>query len=207
MPGLDRWQATWDRLQVPAPPATVFEQLIARHAEPHRKYHTVRHLDECFEKWRELEAEASHPGEIELALWFHDAIYDVRAKDNEARSADWARTVARDAGIEAVAAERVHALILCTVHEAIPSGDDQRILVDVDLSILAAPAERFDEYERQIRAEYAWVPEDVFRTRRRDILAQFLARARIFSTKTFFGRYEARARENLERSIARLSSA
>lgn len=150
MPGFDRWQATWDRLHAPAPPATVFEQLIACYSEPHRAYHTVQHLEECLEKLKELEDQAMHLGEVELGLWFHDAIYDVRATDNEARSADWARTVARDAGIEALAAERVHA-----VHDAVPSGDDQRILV--------------------------------------------------FSTETFFGRYEAATRRNLERSIAKLS--
>jgi predicted metal-dependent HD superfamily phosphohydrolase len=204
MPGIDRWQATWGRLQVPVPPATAYQELIARYSEPHRSYHTVRHLDECFEKLGEIEDEAARLGEIEVALWFHDAIYDVRAKDNEAKSADWARAVAVSAGIEPAAAGRIHSLVLCTVHDAVPSGDDERILVDVDLSILGAPAERFDEYERQIRAEYSWVPEGAFRGKRREILAQFLARPRIYSTRTFIDRYERRARENLDRSIARL---
>jgi predicted metal-dependent HD superfamily phosphohydrolase len=165
----------------------------------------VHHLDECFEKLRELEAEAVHAGEIEVALWFHDAIYDVRRSDNEAKSADWARTVATEAGVAGEAAERIHGLVMCTMHDAVPAGEDQRIVVDVDLSILGAPQERFDEYEAQIREEYAWVPEETFRARRRDVLAQFLARPSVFSTRTFLDRYETRARRNLGRSIRKLS--
>lgn len=205
MPGFERWQTTWRRLQVPAPPATGFDQLIACYSEPHRAYHTVQHLEECFERLKELEDHAQRLGEVELALWFHDAVYDVKRSDNEAKSADWARSVALEAGIAPPAAQRIHSLVLVTVHEAVPTDVDQQIVVDVDLSILGAPSERFEEYERQIRTEYAWVPEDVFRARRREILAQFLARPRIFSTKTFLERYEARARENLARSLAALN--
>ena len=205
MPGFERWQKSWDRLGAPAPGILLYEQLIARYSEPHRAYHNVQHLEECFEKLNELEDHAQHLGEVELALWFHDAVYDVKRSDNEAKSADWARSVALEAGVAPPAAQRIHSLVLVTAHEAIPSDVDQRIVVDVDLSILAAPSERFEEYERQIRAEYAWVPEDVFRARRREILAQFLARPRIFSTKTFLARHEPRARENLARSLAALN--
>jgi predicted metal-dependent HD superfamily phosphohydrolase len=204
MPGFERWRRTWERLQASPPRASLFEELLACYCEPHRAYHTLRHLDECFEKLTEIEGEADRVGEIELALWFHDAIYDVRRGDNEAKSAEWARTVAIGAGVEREAGERIHRLVMCTVHDAVPSGTDQRILVDVDLSILGAPAERFDEYETQIRAEYAWVPEEVFRVKRREVLAGFLVRPRIFATEAFFDRYETRARQNLAGSIARL---
>jgi len=205
VPGFDRWKTTWDRLRAPAPPATLFEELIARYSEPHRRYHTVRHLDECFEKLEELEAEAERLGEIELALWFHDAIYDVRRHDNEAKSADWARAVAIEAGVAGSAADRIHALVMSTAHDAVPSRQDERILVDVDLSILGAPPQRFDEYERQIREEYSWVPEEPFRAKRREILERFLARPQIFATRTFVERYEALARANLARSVHALA--
>lgn len=205
MPGFERWQKSWDRLGAPAPGILLYEQLIARYSEPHRAYHTVQHLEECFRKLTELEDHAQHLGEVELALWFHDAVYDVKRTDNEAKSAHWARAVALQAGVAKPAAQRIHSLVLVTAHEAIASDVDQQIVVDVDLSILGAPSERFEEYERQIRTEYAWVPEDLFRERRCEILAQFLARPKIFSTKTFLERYEARARENLARSLAALN--
>ena len=204
MPAFERWRETWRRLRAIPPGVEVFDELIARYSEPHRAYHTLQHLDECFDKLRELERDAAHLGEIEVALWFHDAIYEVRQKDNEARSADWALAVAIAAGVAADAAKRIHALVMCTVHDAVPSEEDQRILVDVDLSILGADEPRFQEYERQIRQEYAWVPEDVFRARRGQVLAQFLARPSIFSTTAFRERYEGRARSNLERSLRAL---
>jgi predicted metal-dependent HD superfamily phosphohydrolase len=72
----------------------------------------------------------------------------------------------------------VHALVMATGHDAVPQGRDQEVLVDIDLSILGATPARFDEYEQQVRAEYAWVPEFLFRRKRRAILGQFLARPR-----------------------------
>jgi predicted metal-dependent HD superfamily phosphohydrolase len=201
MPTPDDWRETWRRLGVAAADEAEFRDLIARYSEPHRKYHTIQHLDECFDKLRELRADAVHPEEIELALWFHDAIYDVRRQDNEARSAQLARSAIRAAGLPTAVADRVHAMVMSTRHDAAPSGTDERILVDVDLSILGAAPERFDEYERQVREEYRWVPGPVFRARRRSILQGFLDRPTIFNTQAFIDAYEAQARANIERSM------
>ena len=201
---MDQWQEVWARLGAAAADGSVFHRLIACYSEPHRKYHTLRHLDECFAKLQELRAEANHPEEIELALWFHDAVYDTRRQDNEARSAEWARATVRAANLPAVVAERIHNLVMATRHDATPGEADQKVLVDVDLSILGETPERFDEYESQIREEYSWVPSMVFRSKRRKILNSFLARASIFNTRKFVEAYEARARANLERAIKRL---
>jgi predicted metal-dependent HD superfamily phosphohydrolase len=194
----------WARLGIAQPDALVLDQLLARYSEPHRKYHTTRHLDECLAKFEELRTEAKHPEEVELALWFHDAVYDTKRHDNEAQSAEWARATAAAVNLPGDVAERIKKLVLVTRHDAVPQDPDEKILVDVDLSILGEKADRFDEYENQIRQEYAWVPALVFRAKRRDILRAFLARASIFSTRKFVEAYEAQARANLERSIKRL---
>jgi len=201
-----RWLETWRALGVADTPELrfVYEELIARYSEAHRFYHTVRHLNECFAQFRDLRPSAERAGEVELALWFHDAIYDVRRSDNEARSAEWARSSALAAGLGREAADRVRSLIMFTRHAAEPAGIDAQVLVDTDLSILGAAPARFDEYERQIRQEYGWVSEFVFRRKRRAILEEMLARPRIFSTALFYLRYEDAARSNLSRSIARL---
>ena len=206
MTSLARWLETWGALGVEAAPGLQpgYEALIARYAEPQRHYHTRQHLEECFVQLGELRHLADHPGEVELALWFHDAIYDTRREDNEARSADWAHSSVLAAGVGREAANRVRSLVLSTRHAAEPAGIDAEVLVDIDLSILAAPPARFGEYERQVRQEYQWVPEFLFRRRRKEILEEFLARPRIFSTALFKQRHEAAARSNLECSIARL---
>jgi predicted metal-dependent HD superfamily phosphohydrolase len=177
---------------------------MARYAEAHRHYHTAQHLEECFDALDAIRGEAERPGEVELALWFHDAIYDTRRHDNEHRSAEWAWSVAAEAGLDAKVGERVAALVMATRHDATPVGADACVLVDVDLSILAAEPLRFDEYERQVREEYRWVPEPVFRRERRKILRRLLARPALFNTTRMRESHERRARANLDRSLARL---
>ena len=206
MPLLIQWDATWSALGVARTAALrdIYDDLIARYSEPHRKYHTLRHLDECLATFADHRALAEHPAEVEVALWFHDAIYDTRSNRNEAESAALAVAVVRGAGMSTECAQRIEDLVMATRHDAIPSGADARILVDVDLSILAADPERFDEYERQVRAEYAWVPGYLFRKERRKILHGFLARPAIFSTLELRARHEAQARANLKRSLEAL---
>ena len=206
MPGFDRWTTTWRGIGAGGGDDRLYEDLIARYAEPQRFYHTLQHLDECFAKLDDGLAEAERPHEVELALWFHDAVYDVKCHDNEERSADWAQASAARAGVAPAAAARVHMLIMATKHDRTPATPDERLLVDVDLSILAAPVDRFDEYERQVRQEYSWVPEALFRSRRREILAGFLTRQHIYSTSHFRAACEAQARANLVRSIAALGT-
>jgi predicted metal-dependent HD superfamily phosphohydrolase len=204
MPNLERWQSTWTGLGVLPPAAGVHAALIARYAEPHRRYHTVQHLDECFSRLDDARAVAEHFHEIELALWFHDAVYDPRRPDNEAQSAALARAEGVGAGVPASVLARVDSLILATRHDASPATPDATLLVDVDLAILGAPVDRFDEYEQQVRAEYAWVPGLIFRRKRREILEGFLSRPRVYGTEAFHAKFEDAARANLSRSIRAL---
>ena len=198
------WKDIWQNLGVGQVDPGLLPELLGRYAEPHRKYHTLQHLDACFAHFEAVRHEAVHPAEVELALWFHDAVYEVRDARNEQRSADWARDDLLAAGVSQDVAQRVHALVMATCHNVLPRTPDQEILLDVDLAILGAPAPRFDAYEAQVRAEYASVPEPDFRSGRRRILEQFLARERIFHTVHFNSRYEAQARANLRRSIDQL---
>lgn len=198
-----RWDATWKALGVAAPQGAR-EDVWQRYCERHRNYHTLVHLQECFERFDELSHFAVHPTEIELALWYHDAVYDVTRHDNEEQSAGLARRVLVQAGVEAGVADRVSGLIMATRHAAQPVGVDAQILNDVDLSILAAAPIRFNEYERQIRQEYRDVPKGLFTQKRREVLQAFLERPSIYSTTAFQVRYEAAARANLRESIEHL---
>lgn len=205
LPSPARWRATWRALGAGSSDAPLYDELIARHQAPARHYHTTQHLAEMFELWAGLTSLAPHPEEVEIAIWFHDAVYEPTASDNEARSARWARTALEAAGCRPDAARRVHDLVLATRHDAEPADDDARVLVDLDLAILGAPPDRFDEYEHQVRAEYAMVPVGAYRQGRRAILATFLARERIYRTPPMFKAREQRARMNLARSIEALS--
>jgi predicted metal-dependent HD superfamily phosphohydrolase len=209
MSDIGQWVEAWRELGAAVSPALrrLHSDLRARYAEPHRHYHTHQHLAECFEKVQDIIALARHPAEVKLGLWFHDAIYDTRRHDNEERSATWARSAARELGASAESAQRIYDLIMFTRHAVEPLSIDAQVLVDADLSILGAHAARFDEYETQVRREYAWVPDATFGSMRAKILNEFLGRPNIFSTALFRERYEGQARRNLRRSLEQLGGA
>jgi predicted metal-dependent HD superfamily phosphohydrolase len=200
-----RWLELWQRLGAPrhadSALADAFAALTERYAEAQRHYHTAQHIAECLAHFDTARSLCEHEAEVELALWFHDAIYEPRAKDNEAQSAAWALRVMSDAGLDNASCNRVHALIMKTCHEALPGTADEQVLVDIDLAILGADEARFDEYEKQVRAEYGWVPDFLFRRTRKKILEAFLARPALYSTPHFKHQLEKKARENLTRSI------
>jgi predicted metal-dependent HD superfamily phosphohydrolase len=200
-----RWNDLWTALGAGVDPS-VYDDLVARHGESHRAYHDASHVNACLAELDRVRDQLERPNEVELAFWFHDAIYDTHSPDNEKRSAEWAQQVCLDGGLGSAAADRVYALIIATRHGETKLQGDSALLVDIDLSILGRNPELFDRYEEQIRCEYEWVPIEVFRSRRVEILEQFLARERLYQTESFRVRYEAQARENIRRSIERLRS-
>jgi len=201
------WRPAWQALGAgQAAGDALHAELLARYAEPHRAYHTQQHLAECLALFDEVHAHAAHPAEIEIALWFHDAVYDVHRHDNEARSADWARTALLQAGATAGTAARVTALVMATRHSVAPQTPDEQLLVDIDLAILGAAPARFAEYEAQIRIEYAHVPAEVFAEKRGAILAGFLARPVLYTAEAMRQRFETAARRNLAAAIAGLKA-
>lgn len=198
-----RWHTLW-RALILTPPPDLLRQLLKAWREPQRHYHTLQHLSESLSLLDEVRGQAQHPLEIELALWFHDAVYDVRAHDNEQRSAHWAERALTDAGLAPDSVRRIHDLIMATCHGAVPASStspDAALLTDIDLAILGAPAPRFAEYERQIRAEYAWVAPDIFAVKRRAVLRGFLDRPAIYATAILHRRLEAQARRNLSDAV------
>jgi predicted metal-dependent HD superfamily phosphohydrolase len=200
------WQSTWSDLRLPQPGASVLDELLARYAEPHRAYHTAQHLEEISIYFTQSRVLAADPGAVQLALWFHDAIYDTHKPFNEDESANLAVEVLTDAGATTSLRNSIRSMILATKHDAAPDSPDAALTVDIDLSILGASATRFDEYEAQVRYEYGWVPEEAFREGRARILREFLARPRIYTTDFFCDRLEMTARGNLQRSLTRLSA-
>ena len=85
------WRRAWSALIGPGPGAgtgdpdgiALRDALLACYAEPQRRYHTQQHLEECLALLEQVRDLAEHPEEVEMALWFHDAIYDVKGSGNE----------------------------------------------------------------------------------------------------------------------------
>jgi predicted metal-dependent HD superfamily phosphohydrolase len=184
-------------------------ELEHRYRAPDRHYHGIAHIEALLRLASDYRAELTDFAAVEAAIWFHDAIYDSKAKDNEARSA----VLARQLLAGRVAPERlagIAAMIEATATHEMPESlepaarHDAALFLDMDLSILGAPPEAFDVYEAAIRREYAWVEDTAWRNGRAAVLRRFLSRPRIFHTETFRRSHEAAARSNIERSLARL---
>ena len=182
----------------PSLDATLRERLAARYAEPARCYHTLAHVDALLRglaSWKHL---AREPETIVAAIWFHDAVYDPQRRDNEARSADLARTELADLGWPRTAVERVAALVLATAHhDADPADSDAWLFLDLDLSVLAIDPPRYAAYRDAVRAEYAFVDDARYRAGRAAVLRSFIDRDAIYRTPELRAAWEAAARANL----------
>jgi len=202
-PGQDRWLRLWQAAGGDGDGAPWHEKLTRAYAEPQRHYHNQQHIAECLAEFDGARHLAQQPAAVELALWFHDAVYDPKAGDNEEQSAAMARNCLETGGPSRLAAT-VSDLVMATKSHSTEAGPDAALMVDVDLSILGQGEQRFVEYESQIREEYRSVPKLIFNFKRAEILERFLARSRIYATDFFAAKYEQQARRNLEDSIRQL---
>jgi predicted metal-dependent HD superfamily phosphohydrolase len=207
LPGL---RAAWRKLLpgVGADPVAgerVFTELAEAYGQPGRSYHNLDHVSSVLAEVEAQARRARDPAALRFAAWFHDAVYDPRAADNEERSATWAERVLGEMGVTRPTAEAVRRLILLTKsHRAGPDDADGHILLDADLAVLGAPVAEYRAYSRAIRQEYAWVPEDAYRAGRGRVLRSFLARERIYLTPAAMAALEGPARRNLEAELREL---
>jgi len=178
--------------------------LIAAYDEPHRAYHTTEHIEACLLHLERVKLELDRPHEVRLALWFHDAVYKIFSGTNEKDSAVWAVKFLRENGAADDVVARIETLILITEHHANPTTKDEQFMLDIDLSILGASANIYDDFEINIRKEYKLVPKLIFRKKRKEILKSFLDMERIYKTDVFLAEREEQARENLARAVAGL---
>jgi predicted metal-dependent HD superfamily phosphohydrolase len=200
-----RWTERWKHIGGTTDPRPIYEQLVASYSEPHRAYHNLTHLHECLAALDASGVEPTSARIVEVALWFHDAVYDPKAGDNEEQSANLAVRTLREALVPARTIDEVRRLVLATKSHEVDGSPIQSLMLDVDLSILGSDAGRFSDYERQIRQEYSWVPTEMFAAKRIEILEKFLKRPRLFQLPWFYNRLESQARCNLMDSIAQLT--
>ena len=210
---------TWWKLDVseiaPGAPGDVVlavgADLLRRWTEPHRRYHSTRHLVEVFWALEELgeggELTAREGALGRLAAWFHDAVYDPSAPAgaNERDSADLAVRDLQALGLAAEDVGPVRDLVLASTTHDLPDHGLAAAFHDADLWILSAEPTRYAEYTAQVREEYAAVPDAAFRSGRASVLRPFLERDTVYATATARDRWEDPARANLARELAALS--
>jgi predicted metal-dependent HD superfamily phosphohydrolase len=203
----ERFFDLWRALGARSHGRPAFERLRDAYGEPHRAYHTARHIGACLRLFDQPDVKrlATRVAEVEAALWFHDAIYDTHARTNEEESAALATELLLSDGVAPEVAERVAAHVLATRGHVADTGDTQLVL-DIDLAILGAKTSEYARFEQEIRAEYAWVDEEAYRAGRSAVLRSFLERDRIYGAAVLRERLEARARSNLATALSQLVS-
>jgi predicted metal-dependent HD superfamily phosphohydrolase len=197
----ERWSAACIDVGI-APRESDYRRVRRAWSGMGRHYHTLAHLDSCLREFDDARGIALRPAEVELALWFHDAVYRSWRRDNEAQSAVLAAQMLRAAPLETV--DRIRQLILATKHDASDFAGDTALVVDIDLSILGAPPETYARFESAVRREYWWVPRARYVAGRSKILRSLLNRRAIYTHDLFYNRYESAARANLSVALTRL---
>ena len=181
-----------------------FDRLDQSYREPHRRYHTFQHLEECLEELDEIEGDEERLALMEVALWFHDAVCEPGSHNNVVASA----ALAKEFLLECQASESVvgfvNDMIMATKEHRAQDDPDAAIMIALDLNIFARSPQRYLAYEKQVREECAALPEDSYRAQRMAWLQGFLDRPVIYESETMRDIYEEQARFNLEQRIAQL---
>lgn len=181
-----------------------FNEINNHYSEMHRVYHTAAHIRHCLVEFKPVRDMLSDPDAVELAIWFHDAIYDPRGKDNELQSAMFASRTLNNADVHPGLIKRVGDLIMATQHNRPLSFDDPDaiMMADINLSSLGAYPQMFDENAQRLRREMRLSDEEFFK-RQAIFLTKLFQRDRIYGTDFFSKKYERQARKNIERFALR----
>lgn len=184
----------------------IFNNLIARHGEPQRHYHGASHLTALFDLLTKHAPNVGSGSPNRLAVWWHDAIYNPTAKDNEEQSAVLARDHLEKLGAPSDLIEDVAAIIIATKNHWVgPSLGEHDLFLDADIAILGAPPAIYDGYTTAVRKEYAWASDEAFSAGRSAFLTNALTWPRLFRTDTFEAAYALQARANMKRELASLT--
>lgn len=201
---IDRWLRLMELWGFGRNQAT-FSALMAAYSEKGRHYHTQEHISACLRHLDRCIASIDSPREVELALWFHDAVYKPLSGGNERKSANWSASFLSENGAPSEAIDRVHRLIMVTEHNAPTKTRNESLLVDIDLSILGADPDTYQIFEKAVRSEYRLVPLCWYKKKRADVLRGFLERTSIFQNEPFITEREHQAKENLANAVSKLA--
>ncbi|HEY7044500.1 MAG TPA: metal-dependent phosphohydrolase [Nocardioidaceae bacterium] len=182
------------------------QELVRRYGSVSRSYHDARHLIEVLDAVDAMAAEADDIDAVRLAAWFHDAVYDVRAGDNEQRSAELAESVLPAYDVdEHTVAEVVRLVRLTESHDPEPGDNNGSVLCDADLAILASDEGRYATYVDGVRAEYRHVDDRTFAIGRAAVLRHLLGLTSLYRTKYGQATWEPQARANVQRELEELT--
>jgi predicted metal-dependent HD superfamily phosphohydrolase len=186
-----------------------YRLMVAAYQENQRVYHTRQHIEDCLTLYDRIKSRLQNPDALELAIWYHDAIYEIGAKDNERNSADLFLQHGRDV-FPGPLCDIVEKHIMATLHRGDPLLHiDSCYMVDIDLASFGKPWDIFINDAEKVRMEMPHVPDHLFYPSQFAFQNTLLDRRQFFQSDYFFERYEETARYNLaeySRLIKRIST-
>ena len=174
----------------------LFNLLFNAYTESQRYYHTIQHIVECLDMFHQVRDQLNDPIAVELAIWFHDIVYDPQASDNEKQSAELMQKKCGNL-LSSDQIKKVYAWIIATKKHQPSNDQDLNYLLDIDLAILGSSRSRFAVYEQQIQQEYAWVEPELYKQKRAEVLRHFYQMQPLYQTEYFMNLLENRAKLNL----------
>ena len=200
--GLDRFQTLWRDCLLPDAAdrsAEIHQRLVRGYGESQRYYHTLEHIDHCLGMFDDCHTLLQAPAAVELAVWFHDVVFEPGQPDNELRSAELYRDFARGVHSENLI-DHVYGLIMATLHNGFAlEGIDVEYIVDIDLSSFGLTWDEFLRDSENLRRENPHLEDKAYYRNQGYFQARLLERPRFFLSDFFYQRYETQARSNLAR--------
>lgn len=202
----DKWQHLASQIGMRDAGAKTFDALVQRYTEPNRYYHNLQHIDSCLSQWEQYPHDVQDPLSLQLAIWFHDAIYDTNRNDNEEQSALWATEQLSQYSLDKAICTQIQKLICATDHRQEFTNGDCSLIQDIDLTILGSSNKAYTQYTQAIRQEYQQYSDEDYRAGRSKMLKTFLSKKEIYKTPYYQSSLEKIARKNIEHELNELST-
>ncbi len=202
-----RFTSLWNRCQTGggagADADAVYDEVHDYYSEPGRYYHTPKHIEHCLGQFDLAAGELDNAAAVEMAIWFHDLVYDICAKDNELQSARRFVELANDS-MDAEFKTMVYDLIMATAPPRLPKTNDQEFMLDIDLSSFGLPWDDFVRDSTAVRRESPQLSDAEFFPGQRAFLESLVNRQHFYFTEFFRSRIERSARSNITRHLENL---
>jgi predicted metal-dependent HD superfamily phosphohydrolase len=199
---IDRWKLLMKDFDFEENKDT-YNYIHKKYSEKHRAYHNIEHISDCLSKLDSITAKVLFRKEIELSIWFHDVIYNPYGKENELKSAKKAIDFLEKQSNNEELKSRIYDLIMVTLHNRKPTNEAEKIIMDIDISILGSDYNEYKTYSKKIRKEYKMVPSILYKKKRKEILSSFIKKDKLYYSN-YFCDLEMNARNNLRREILEL---
>jgi len=144
----------------------------------------------------QVKKQLNDPISVELAIWFHDVVYNPQAFDNEKQSAILMKQHCIEV-LDSGRLDKIYEWIVATKNHQSSGDQDLNYLLDIDLAILGSSKQRFAEYEQQIQQEYSWVEPALYEVKRAEVLQHFYQMKPLYQTEYFRNLLEVNAKLNL----------